>query len=72
MRLFSAGVSIDGTSTGALVTVTSNLFMKLAFDTVSVFSPLAVGIDAHWTGRPRSMGIFFVHIPRSDAVYTDI
>lgn len=37
MRLFSAGVSIDGTSAGVLGTATSNLFMKLAFDTVSVF-----------------------------------
>ena len=37
MRLFSAGVSIDGTFAGALGTVTSNLFMKLTFDTVPVF-----------------------------------
>ena len=37
MRLFSAGVSIDGTFAGAHGTVTSNLFMLLIFDTVSAF-----------------------------------
>lgn len=37
MRLFSAGVSIDGTFAGALGTATSNLFIKLTINTVSIF-----------------------------------
>lgn len=33
------------------------------------FSPLVVGIDAHWTGRPRSMGIFCAYSAQRCRIY---